>query len=283
MRRTLGHSLAGAAFAAGLLDVPAAAVEIGERALPEHIVTLHPRGDVTLRYLLIEPEKPVATLVLLTGGNGFIHLPEEGTPYNSWQGNFLVRSRQLFAAHKFTVAVVDAPSDRQGQYGLDASRMAEVNANDLAAVMAGLRQHSKGPVWLVGTSRGTLSAVNAATRLSVPAAADGLVLTSSITRGQGGGNPSEAQRQTVYGPDLNKVGVPVLVVAHKDDACRQSPASEAAPLQAKFTGSRRTGLIVIEGGDTPRSDPCEALAPHGYLGREAVTVDAISAWVAQTD
>jgi hypothetical protein len=42
-----------------------------------------------------------------------------------------------------------------------------------------LRMRTQGAVWLVGTSRGSISALNAAARLSGPSAPDGIVLTSA--------------------------------------------------------------------------------------------------------
>jgi alpha-beta hydrolase superfamily lysophospholipase len=49
------------------------------------------------------------------------------------------------------------------------------------ALIAALREDAPVPVWLVGTSMGTVSAANAAARL-MTGGPDGLVLTSTVTR-----------------------------------------------------------------------------------------------------
>jgi hypothetical protein len=52
---------------------------------------------------------------------------------NWGKANFLVRSRDKFAAHHFVVAVVDAPSDRQ--HAMNAIlRMSSAHAGDIGAV-----------------------------------------------------------------------------------------------------------------------------------------------------
>ena len=38
-------------------------------------------------------------------------------------------------------------------------------------------------------------------------------------------------------------------------------------------------LMAFEGGSPAISAPCEAKAPHGYLGLEAQVVSAIGAWI----
>jgi hypothetical protein len=69
------------------------------------------------------------------------------------------------------------------------------------------------------------------------------------------------------------VRVPLLMVHHRDDACRATPYREAAALAARFP------LVSVKGGKPPESGPCDPLAAHGYFGREAATVDAIAAWM----
>jgi hypothetical protein len=67
-----------------------------------------PRG-VTQAFILIKPDHPVAAVILFAGGGGVLGLKTA----SSRAANFLVRSRDKFAAHNFIVAVVDAPSDYQ--------------------------------------------------------------------------------------------------------------------------------------------------------------------------
>lgn len=69
-----------------------------------------PRGT-TQTFILIKPDKPVASVMLFAGGHGALGLTSASSV--KWgEGNFLVRTRDRFAAHDLMVAVVDAPSDQ---------------------------------------------------------------------------------------------------------------------------------------------------------------------------
>ena len=47
-----------------------------------------------------------------------------------------------------------------------------------------------------------------------------------------------------------------------------------------LTRSPRKELVMVLGGQiAKRSDPCEAMSPHGYLGIEADVVQRIADWV----
>lgn len=85
------------------------------------------------------------------------------------------------------------------------------------------------PVWLAGTSRVSISAVNAASRLTGDAAPDGLVLTSSVVQGNEQGRKRWAA-QTVFSVELDKIIRPTLVMAHEDDKCVRTPPSRTKAL-----------------------------------------------------
>jgi hypothetical protein len=105
-------TLPGTVLAAGL----AAASPAGAA---ERIVDLPTRPGVTQRLLVVAPEDaPRATLILLPGGHGGLQLGPDGA-FGWGKGNFLCRSRGLFAEQGFLVALVDAPSDRQAAPWLD--------------------------------------------------------------------------------------------------------------------------------------------------------------------
>lgn len=96
-----------------------------------------PRG-VTQAFFLIKPDKPVAAVILFAGGPGALGL-KSASSMNWGTGNFLVRTRDMFAAHGLMVAVVDAPSDRAK--GVNAIfRMSDAHAGDIAAVAAYLKK-----------------------------------------------------------------------------------------------------------------------------------------------
>jgi hypothetical protein len=273
--RASARRLAAAALAA-FVAAPAPA---GAQA--DAVVDVAVRPGVTQRYLALAPQgPPKAAAILFTGGQGVANIPDRPDPDWARQGNFLVRSRELFRGHGLFVAVIDAPSDRKGPGGLGAYRIAREHAEDIAHVIADVRKRSAGvPVWLIGTSRGTISAANAAARLKPPRAADGLVLTSTLTGKAPGRSARPGVAETVHDFDLAAVRVPVLLVYHRDDACYRTPPGDVPGLQEKFSAAPRTAAIAISGGDPPRSEPCEALAAHGFLGREAEAVEAIADWI----
>ncbi len=231
-------------------------------------VSLETRPGVTQPFYLTVPAgKPAASLILFPGGNGAIGA---SLPTDLQHGNFLVRSRDLFAAQGFVVAVIDVPSDEAGGME-DSFRSGAAHRGDIAAVVAYLRHAYPVPVWLVGTSRGTISAANGATLET--GRADGLVLTSSVMLG------SPRNPGSVYSNDLGRVRIPTLVVHNREDACPVCPFGATDPLLSRFVASPRKQLIVFEGGAPPISGPCDALSRHGYLGIEDNVVAAIADWI----
>lgn len=107
------------------------------------VVDIPTRPGVTQRMLVLTPVAPRAAVVLLAGGHGGLQIDDGGTL--KWgAGNFLVRSRHLIAEQGMTVAVVDAPSDRQSPPYLDFFRQTAKHAADLKAVIAWLRETTVG-------------------------------------------------------------------------------------------------------------------------------------------
>jgi hypothetical protein len=235
----------------------------------EELVRLPTRPGVTQPFWVMTPPGPsVASVILFTGGPGL--LGSERKPVLTGR-NFLIRSRDKFAAAGFLVASVDGPSDHPEGLG-DSFRSSAEHARDIAAVIAYLRQKAAVPVWLVGTSRGTISAANVAARLQ-SGGADGLVLTSSIVAS----NRNLGAVQSLV--DVDTIAIPTLFVHNRDDACRACPFAAVPPLMARFTHAPRTELVAVGGGSTPLSDPCEALSRHGYIGIEDEVVGKIAAWI----
>jgi pimeloyl-ACP methyl ester carboxylesterase len=195
-------------------------------------------------------------------------------PFGPRAINFLVRSRQGFAERGFLVAVLDVPSDRMAD-ALVRFRTGPEHATDVRALIAVLRAEAPVPVWLVGTSMGSVSAGSVAARLT-EGGPDGIVLTSSVTR------YSRSMIEPLEDVALDKIRVPALVVHHRDDGCQASPYANTAWLMRKLSAAPRRELLTFSGGDTPRSDPCEPLAPHGYYGIEAKVLDAIADWIKAT-
>jgi hypothetical protein len=233
-----------------------------------------PRG-IKQAFILIRPSgPPVAWAVLFAGGDGALGL--KGASSMNWgAGNFLVRTRMMFAGRGLGVAVVDAPSDHRD--GMSAVfRMGRAHAGDIDAIAAYLKKDADAPVWLVGTSMGTFSAAAGAI---VSAGVDGLVLTSTITRTKPDWKIAATHRDGVASMALGRVTVPTLIMSHRKDGCDVTPSSDATKLKDRLAKARKVEVVLLDGGSPPVSDPCEAKAQHGFLGIERQAVDAIVGFI----
>lgn len=227
---------------------------IGSAAAQER-VDVQSRPGVTEPVYITAVANPKASVLLFPGAGGV---------YAQSRLNFLLRIAPKFTAAGMAVAVFDTPSDHPTGMG-PPFRASAQHATDIAAVVDLLKSRAPAPVWLVGTSNGSISAAEGAAIIGPPRVA-GLVLTSSVWQGGMMGTP------------LGQIRVPVLVVHNRDDGCRFSPYGEAASMMALMTQARVKELLTVSGGSL-RSDPCQALSPHGYYGIEDKVVPVIVAWI----
>jgi len=235
----------------------------------QKVVDIPTRPGVTQRMLVLSPPDPKAAAILFPGGHGGLQIFPNGSM--RWgEGNFLVRTRQLFADQGLLVVVVDAPSDRQSPPFLSGFRQRPEHAADIKAVIAWVRAQAKVPVWLVGTSRGTQSAAYLAIELAGTDGPDGLVLTSTIL--------TDRKTRPVPAMPLGRLRIPVLVVHHEQDGCSHCSFNDVPGLMDKLGGAPRKQLLSFRGGED-RGDPCQAFAHHGFNGLERDVVTQIAAWI----
>lgn len=206
-----------------------------------------------------------ATVFLLPGGGGGFGQVEDG---KATSNNFLVRSEAFFVANGFNVAIFGRPNDMD-ELGWT-ERTEPKHMTDVAKVLAFVKQKSRLPIWIVGTSRGTVSATAMAINVHDPAIA-GLVLTSSVVRYT---TPGAVPRQ-----DLKAINLPVLVYHHAKDACKHCQASEAPYIIKGLSNAPVKKLMVVDGGANPSGDACAGQHWHGFIGMEMEAVDAISEWI----
>ncbi|MCS6811031.1 MAG: lysophospholipase [Tepidimonas sp.] len=211
-------------------------------------------------------QSPRGTVLLFPGGGGGFGRVEDGKPQS---GNFLVRSAGFFNEAGFNVAIFGRPSDLEE---LDyADRIGDAHLTDIARVLDAIKSRSAQPVWLVGTSRGTVSATAAGIRLQSEVA--GIVLTSSVV--------SYKKVGAVPRQDLGAIKVPVLVVHHAKDACVHCRPHEVPLIIRGLTQAPVKRLVMVDGGADPVGDPCEARHWHGFIGMEREVVERIANWIAQ--
>lgn len=149
-------------------------------------------------------------------------------------------------------------------------RIAEAHITDVSKILTFVKSRSTVPVWLVGTSRGTVSATAAAIRLQ--GEFGGLVLSSSVV--------SYKKLGAVPRQDLAAIAVPVLVFHHAKDACLVCEPREVPSILRGLTNAPVKRLMMVEGGSGPIGDPCEARHWHGFVGMEKEAVDQMTGWMA---
>lgn len=233
--------LAGVALALCLLGSPQA----GATATDELVSSAHyPDGSIVPYVLTLDHPDPAFVVILMPGGVGVV-APEmkDGKLVMRAKGNFLIRSRALFADHDFAAVSTDATASPE--------RMTAI-LQDLA------RRFPKAAVYIIGTSRSTYSTMRLAETMDGRVA--GFVHTSSM-------NPI-----AVFDPRALKSRN--LIVHHRHDTCRVTGYASAAAAHERYGAE----LITMEGGISD-GDACEAFAHHGYNGIEQQTVERIKAWI----
>lgn len=275
-------TLAGSALALLIFTLPSAAqsrLNCGE------LISIETREGSITRYTLMQTDTTRSAsskiaLVLLVGGSGYLNLNDQGCP-RLLQGNSLVRSATIFQKAGFITALVDAPSNYTGEDGLAGFRAAPAHAEDLGKVIADIRSRARAEaVWVIGTSRGTISAANVASRNQGASAPDGVVLTSALTIGSTGRKSWVAQ--TLYDTPLENIQMPVLVVGHAEDTCLRSPASEMPRILARTRGAREQMVTVTGGPPAKRPggiEACEGRSPHGFVDQEAEVAEGITRFI----
>lgn len=232
------------------------------------MVTLATRPGVTQAFVVLgmEGRQPEAVALLYVGAGGRINLRREEGQVKFSARNFLPRSGGDFARNRVLPVVMDAPSDQVDL--TEGYRTSAEQTVDARAVVQELRKRYPAlPIYLVGTSRGTISVAYLGRDLGDGVA--GVVLSSTMF---GSSNPRR-QAPTLRGFDYARINAPLLFVHHRDDACEHTPYASAAKLASRYA------LVSVKGGKPAESPACEPLSAHGFYGVEAPTVDAICAWM----
>lgn len=238
----------------------------------QHSCALFPVFPLEQSYVLTEVPDPAnakGVIVLFVGGSGKLGAADGQTSINAL--NFLYRSRHLFASQNYNVAVMDAASDfLVCSDGLRNRRTSGKFTKDIQAVVNDLRLRYPGqPVWLVGTSRGSIAAAQGAA--TVYPAVDGLVLTTPMT------NPITS---TVFDVALDTITMPTMITTNENDGCFVTPPSGVYQVEQALTAAKKVKIKVFDGGfPDVNTNPCRATTAHGYLGLEPKVVKKITNWI----
>jgi hypothetical protein len=190
-------------------------------------------------------QKPAYAVILMPGGKGIMspRIDNNGKLVFSGGGNFLIRSRSIFAEGPFVAASTDATS----------------TPDRIMAIVADLqRRYPAVKVYVIGTSASTTATM--ALSRSLDGKVAGFVHSSSM-------NP-------ISSFDPRGLRSRNLIVLHKRDACTYTKPSNGVASNKSY----RTELIEMDGGKST-GDDCEAFAYHGYNGIERETAEKMKAWI----
>ena len=237
----------------------------------EELVVLETRPGVTTRIVVASPEAPAKGVFLLfPGGSGRL-IAKDGRII---RGGFGRASLPHFPKFGFVAVAVDVPSDQADGFG-ENSRVSEAHVQDVRKVIEFAAGKWDRPLFLLGHSSGTFSVAHLAASRADPRIRAIVLAASPTTRGRPGSGMWNV-------PDfpLRMIAVPVLIVHHRDDACRPTSFHEATRLPRLFTASPRVALLEVRGGETLASDPCAgSWTPHDLFDKESEVVAAIVDWV----
>ncbi|QHC37268.1 alpha/beta hydrolase [Komagataeibacter xylinus] len=202
---------------------------------------------------------------MLPGGAGDLGLEADGRIRHG--DNFVVRTRGLWNQRGYAVLIPDTHEHAS----LRGQRSSPAYARIVADLIAFAHQQGSQAVFVLGTSQGSIAAVNGAAHAPAGSIA-GVVLTESVSV-MGG------SRETVVSADPQNIHAPVLVVANRNDRCNVAPPQAARQIADAMTASRDIHVLMVAGGTTRLKKACGSLTPHGYYGIEAQVIDAISQWL----
>jgi len=242
----------------------------------EEVIDIHASRGVVIRVLASSRRvRSPAAVLLLPGDHGNLHIRDNGS-LERGEINFLVRTRHLFQALSIATVLVDCPSDRRSETGLYGFRPTADHANDLADVAARAQGLFHCPVWLVGTSRGAESVVNAARRFTNTAVFSGGVLIAATTR------PEDERPDlpgSIFDSPLSEITLPILIVHHARDSCHLSPCSDVRRVREALTNACEISDYIFDGGALPQSGPCLGLHAHGFFGIEQPVIDTVASYI----
>jgi hypothetical protein len=258
-------------------------------AQTQSLVTISSRGQ-TINAVLVTPMgTPIGAVILLAGDNGRLDITanpaaEGGFEIGRLTNNQLVRTRVRYAEAGFLTLVPDlAPDLKVGATDVIPNyRIEQPHADDIGAMATYLRSFLpgwlpflRGPVVVIGTSKGSIGAANAIVRLWFFNRPNRLVVTSPFLLPRGGLSVKEAA-----GDDTTKLAVPMLAVSHSADMCAFTPPSDLPAFMKWYRGSGRELSVEILGLGGPfTGDVCDADHAHGFQGLDRLVVWKITTWI----
>ena len=182
-------------------------------------------------------------------------------------GNFLIRARRFLVEDSVATLIVDCHSD-SGDDCASHYQASKQRQEDVDKLIAEVRQRvpSIGEVWLVGTSKGTIS--SSFMPVHNPSGYAGAIHTAAITDPYVRG----AYRE-LGGFDYRKSPVPQFFVHHSNDPCVLTSYASAKLIADRYG----VPLVTVSGGSGFQGAACEAFTEHGFRGKEKEVMTALAA------
>jgi len=252
----------------------------GSPAWADPVVEIESRGQ-KVRAVLLKPANPKGAVILLAGGDGRLDITPGGE-ITKLRFNQLVRTRALYEHSGYVTLVPDiAPGFKVGASGVvEQYRASRGFAQDIGAMVKYLRGIVPKPIVAVGTSRGSLSVANAVAKLKGDGnqRPDAAVLTSAFLKV--GAQVPDLTVFKIANGNARALDVPTMLVWHVADTCPHTSAATVPPFRAWYqTSGRKLAEKSFSGGLPPKSEPCEAFAPHGFYGLDPEVAGAIAGFV----
>lgn len=227
------------------------------------------RAGVTMNIALLEPSQPARKVLLVVAGTD----GSEGRimiqgPIAAISGRlqYLAPHADLFDQAGIVLVATGCPTDQWARYGQcdDDYRSSQQYADDISRVMDFLRaQYGWQDFYVFGHSSGGIS--SRWLSLKLPTQLKGAV-NSSVMNGTAGNLARSMLRF-----DISALTIPVLNIAHEDDACPSTPY---------YTVKRyaKDNLVTVRGGG--QSGPvCGGANHHSFEGRQRGVSRAIVRWM----
>jgi hypothetical protein len=237
----------------------------GLGAIAGELIKVPTRTDIKTTVFWHLTEGATATLFIFPGGGGGFGKVVDGWPTSN---NFLVRTSKMWVAQGFNLVIFGRPNDSD-ELGYD-DRISDTHMQDVRTVLEWVKKRTTTPIWIMGTSRGTVSTAAALINIQDLQVAGGVVTSSVVEYKYKGALPRQ---------ELNKIVVPVLVYHHEKDSCHACRPHEVPAIISGLKNSATKKLMMVSGGANPTGSPCEGNHWHGFIGMEQQAVNDISTWI----
>jgi len=251
---------------------------------------------VKLDFLIVHREDKKnfrRVLILFPGGNGACHFGKRDSSCRKhrnyldgiWvSNNFLARNVVRFAHRGDLVILVDMPSDvkkrfrgRSSKLVASAYRVSPQHTKDIENLISYMKDaFGVEEVYLIGTSRGTLSVAYLADKLP---SVKGVVLTATLSSDPHFIDycPGETN-DFIACTGFDKTHKKVLFVHNLNDGCLSSGYSQTKQVFEKLK-TKDKQFISVRGGSEPADNSCSGLTYHGFFGKDEEVVSRILDWV----